>query len=660
MTWDNNLDKKSAVYKLVTSDSRVIRSVAGPGSGKSFAIRKRIIRLLENGTNPEKILAITFTRTSAADLRKEIANIGINGCEKITARTVHSHALSIVHQSEIRTIISRNPRMVIEHEIAPALRDIEFPKNSSINERKKMFESYESAWANLQSDEPGLPQNETEGEFLQRIRDWLKYHQGMMVGEVIPIALNYLQANPASPEIGKYDVVLIDEYQDLNRAEQEFVKIITGKNNVVIVGDDDQSIYGFKNAHPEGIREVGVLYGQFDDIQFDTIRRCPKFITRLASALISKNTHRTLGELKSYEKNQEGIVQLVQWPNNNQEIEGIVEIIKKEINNNLVKPEDVLVLSPRKLFGYRIRDMLLTNNIPAKSYFREDTIKNKNVQRAYSLLYLLAFPYDKISLRYLLGYGSSDYRLNQYKTIKGYADKNNVVIRDVLDNVLNNRLKITGISSLLNEYRKILIDLAILRRRLLEDADNFFEYFQKDGDNSDFDEITSLFQNILSDNPLESSENEDTIEHWIKSIVLTLTDSIAMPDSPENIDHVRIMSLHSSKGLSAKFVIMVSMIDELMPFISEDDERTDTDIIEEQRRLFYVAMTRCKSSENDYQGRLIISSFIWLSGIDALRIGIKATPKNQRKVQSSRFVEDFGRIRPQTILGSSLQSLGLK
>ena len=149
MLWDEGLDKKSGTYKLASSESRIIRSVAGPGSGKSFAIRRRIIRLLETGVDPEKILAITFTRVAAADLRKEILSIGNTGCDKIIARTIHSHALLILHRSEIKTIISREPRMVIDHEILPALRDIEFPPDTTFSERQKMLETYESAWANL-------------------------------------------------------------------------------------------------------------------------------------------------------------------------------------------------------------------------------------------------------------------------------------------------------------------------------------------------------------------------------------------------------------------------------------------------------------------------------------------------------------------------------
>jgi superfamily I DNA/RNA helicase len=221
MVWDKELDKTSATYKLASSDAKVIRSLAGPGSGKTFAIKRRIVHLLEKGVEPEKILVITFTRTSASDLRSEIMSTGVKGCEKVVAKTVHSHALLILHRSEIKTLLSREPRIVIDHEMDPALRDIDFPQDKDIKERRKMLKTYQAAWANFQNEDPGLPRDDVEEEFAERIAGWLEYHQGMMIGEVIPITLRYLQNNPASPEIGKYDFILVDEYQDLNRAEQE-------------------------------------------------------------------------------------------------------------------------------------------------------------------------------------------------------------------------------------------------------------------------------------------------------------------------------------------------------------------------------------------------------------------------------------------------------
>jgi superfamily I DNA/RNA helicase len=654
MAWYDSIDIESSAYKLASSTEHIIRSIAGPGSGKSFAIKHRILRLLEEGIEPTKILAITFTRTAAADLRKEISDIGVQGCEKIEVRTIHSHAMLLLRRSEVKEFTKRLPRITLEHEIDPALRDIECPAGSSVNDRKQLKKFYEAAWANLQEDDPGLPRNKAEEEFHEELITWLTDHQGMMIGEVIPLALNYLQNNPASPEIGKYHAILVDEYQDLNKAEQVFIHLLRGSADMVIVGDDDQSIYSFKYAYPDGIRNISDLYGEYFDINFNNIHRCPKRVTGMASALISKNPNRMLSELVPYEKNQDGLVDIAQWNNYEEEIDGIVTIIRNEIEKKFVSPGDILVLVPRRLVGYKIRDKLIAQGIPAKSYFREDVIKNNPVRRAYSLIYLLANPNDKISLRYLLGYGSTDFRMKQYKIIKSYAGGKSLPIRDILDNILNGKIEIKNISNLLKEYRKILIDLIALRDRLIQDPTHIFEYFYQDGDEDEFYEIVSIFQKIVNKNPFVNTNNEIDFNIWIRHIVNELTETIAMPDSPDEENDVRIMSLHASKGLSAKFVIMASMIDDLMPFIPKDEQDIQK-TIEEQRRLFYVAMTRCKSSESGYPGRLIISSFISIYGIDAVKMGISMeNARHNKKVSASRFINDFGRTAPLAVLGNTL------
>ena len=657
MAWNDNIDLESSAYKLAISDAHIIRSIAGPGSGKTFAIKNRILRLLEEGVAPTKILAVTFTRTAAADLRKEISSITVQGSEKVEARTLHSYAMQILLRSEVKTINRRQPRIILEHEIEPALRDIECPSDSGIKERRQLLKLYESAWANLQVDDPGMPRDKTEEEFHDRIVDWLTYHQGMMIGEVIPLALNYLETNPASPEIGRFSTILVDEYQDLNKAEQVFINLLRGSADVVIVGDDDQSIYGFKFAYPEGIRQVSNLFGEYTNINFDMIRRCPKRVTRMASALISKNPNRTLGELIPFDKNQDGDVKILQWNNYEEEIDGIVHIISQEIKEKKILPEDILLLVPRRLIGYKIRNKLRVQGIPANSYFREEIIKNNSVRRAYSLIYLLANPTDKVSLRYLLGFGSNDYRMKQYKTLKEYSDKISKPIRFTLDQILNDKITIKGISNIVKEYGKILMDLISLKQKIIEDPLHVFEHFFESEDEEEFYEIVTLFQEIMKNKPFDNTNDGADFEIWLKDIVAELTYTIAIPDTPKEEKDVRIMSLHASKGLSAKFVIMASMIDELMPFIPEDTidiQKT----IEEQRRLFYVAMSRCRSSERDYQGRLIISSFVWIYGIDAAKMRIPMNePRNTRnhiKVSASRFINDFGRTAPKTILGSSL------
>src|SRR5690554_582512 len=197
MAWNDEIEVGSPAYNLAASDSETIRAVAGPGSGKSFAIKKRILRLLETGVEPEKILAITFTRTAAHDLRTEISSLGIEGADKVHARTLHSHALKILMRDGVLEQTGRNPRMVIEHEQQPILRDIDRAEYGGVREKKKLLDSHLAAWAILQQDDAGFVQTQQDENFKTDLLEWFNYHQGILVGEVIPIVIDYLRNNPA-------------------------------------------------------------------------------------------------------------------------------------------------------------------------------------------------------------------------------------------------------------------------------------------------------------------------------------------------------------------------------------------------------------------------------------------------------------------------------
>jgi len=656
MTWDQGLPQDSPAHKLARSDSKVIRSLAGPGSGKSFAIKRRITRLLEEGVPPEKILAITFTRTAAADLKKEISSIDLDGVENVQARTIHSHALKIIKTNNILESTGRHSRMLIEHEMFPALRDIDI-EGCSIREKEKLLAEYLAAWAKLQLEEPGYTKNPQQESFERSLVSWLRRHESILVGEVLPIAINFLRDNPACNEIGYFDTILVDEYQDLNKSEQEFVRLIKGDSRIVIVGDDDQSIYGFKFAHPEGIKSIGQVYGTFEDITFDEIRRCPKQVTRMASALIQKNTNRSLGALKPFEGNQEGQVEIVQWEFYENEIRGITEIVMAELATGKVEPKDILILAPRRKIGYRLRDSLLANDVPVKSYFRESSIKVDKVRRAYSLLQLLANRNDLPSLRYLLGVGSQDYRKNSYSKVIENAGALEIPLFELLDEILSGSRTISGVAAIMKQFVLIKTEMAVLREKILEDPHNIIQnhFIQNEEDEEDFFEFAQVYDASIGEVGHDLLLNDDGFAEWIQKMTSAILEKVAMPEVPEDFDHVRIMSLHSSKGLSSKFVILTSMINGFVPTL--DDSLTDVErtvALEEQRRLFYVAVTRCKSSESGYPGRLLISSFLNIYGTDAVRMGIPASTNSYRKVTTSSFLRDFSGTAPRPIVGEKL------
>ncbi|HTK21672.1 MAG TPA: ATP-dependent helicase [Mucilaginibacter sp.] len=656
MAWNDNLDENTPAYRLASSNSPVVRAVAGPGSGKSFAIKRHVARLLETGIQPERILAITFTRTAAQDLKREISSLGIDGADQVHSRTIHSHALKILMKGEVLQSTGRTTRMVIDHELGPALRDIDDAEFGNLDNKKELRDEYLAAWASLQTDEPGFVRTEVQRNFENKLVEWLKNHNGILVGEVIPVAIEYLRNNPASPHRNSYDVILVDEYQDLNRSEQEFIRLIRGNANIVIVGDDDQSIYGFKYAHPEGIKDIGQLHGDFEDIEFSQCRRCPQQVTRMASQLISINTNRTLGDLNPYLRNSQGIVQIIQWATYQNEINGIVHIIAAELERGIIQPQDILILTPRRKIGYLLKNKLLAAGFNAKSYFRESLINSESVKRAYSLLNYLANPEDLISIRYLLGHGSQDFRKNQYDRLIQAAGERQIGVKALLDNLLEGKERISGITTIVKQYEALITDLSALKTKIIESPLEAFQSFfvKSKEDEEDFYELGQIYKAAVAEIEDADLTTDEGYSKWLHSFFNTFQELIVMPEIPENIDHIRIMSLHASKGLSAKLVIMPSMIDNLMPFVRPElTSDQQAAMIEEQRRLFYVAITRCKSSE-EFDGRLIISSFLSIRGVEAARMGIPANPKPDLRTRSTRFLREFGTTAPNPVPGETL------
>lgn len=657
MNWNDDLEEGTPAHNLASCKAKTIRSVAGPGTGKSFAIQRRIVRLMAEGIKPEKILAITFTRTAARDLRRDISKLEVVDSENVVARTLHSHALGILMRADIIEKTHRIPRMILDHEIKPAIRDLKKEKYGTVDERKALKDAYLAAWATLQVDEPGFAKEEKQVEYEKDLTDWMKFHGGMLIGEVIPEAIKYLKYNPACDAIGVYDVILVDEYQDLNKAEQEFIKLIRGDADVVIVGDDDQSIYGFKFAHPEGIRNINVLHGEFTDIPFAQCRRCPTDVVKLASNLIGNNPDRTLGDLQPLDKNPKGEVHIIQWNNYDEEVPGITKLIQQELTEGKIKPKDILVLAPRRLIGYQLRDHLLQAGIPVQSYFRESAMKKESVQRAYSLFNFLAIPEDIISLRFLLGVSSDDCRSPQYEKLTALSKENKLGIKETLDLLLKGAIDSKGLTTILKEYRKILGELIQIKQVLKEEPEELLNkiFVTDDESETEFYELNQIYREVVEEIGSDEAKDETTLPVWTKKVFSRVQEKVTNPEIPDDVDHIRIMSLHSSKGLSSKFVIVCAMVDELMPFVPKGltPEKTES-LLQEQRRLFYVAITRCKG-DKDYKGRLLVSSFVNMPRTKALQLNIPAAKGNaNRRVTATRFLRELGADAPHPILGTTL------
>ena len=634
MSWNTGL--AGSALNVAQTDEKRLRVVAGPGTGKSFALMRRVARLLEEGQEPSRVLAVTFTRNAAASLVQDLSEIGVTGCEKVNARTLHSFCFSLLNREEVFTYLNRTPRPVItfpkagslQFEASTMLSDLiqEEKKFGGKRDCTKRIRAFEAAWARLQSQQPGWPQDSMDQLFEQHLIAWLRFHNAMLIGELVPEALRYLRNNPMSNALIAFDHVIVDEYQDLNRAEQEVVDLLAGNDASAIVGDPDQSIYSFRHANPEGIDDFSNRHSTTYDEHLTECRRCPTRVVTLADHLIGHNyLPGTPSRLRAMPSNNQGEVHIVQWRNPDEEIQGISDYVDHLLSVPLYDPKDILILTPRRPLAYRIRDAISGNGRPVHSFYQEEALENEAAQRALALLTLLNDPDDRVALRWWLGHRSQNGRSGAYRRLRQHCEDTGSSPEESLESVIRGDLKLPGITSLLkpfNDLKKITerlskLTLTDLVEQLLPDANEGCA--------------------ILRDVAVRGVENSKTLGELFDHI----TTYITQPEVPEG-DFVRIMSPQKSKGLTSKVVIVTSCVEGLLPLVDTSlSVQEQEESVREQRRLFYVAITRCTDI-------LVISSITGIEYGPAKAMGIQVNPGFGRfgRTITSRFINELGPTAP--------------
>jgi superfamily I DNA/RNA helicase len=610
-----------------------MRVLAGPGTGKTFALMRRVARLLQDGATPNRMLVCTFTRTAARDLEGELALLGVEGVDEVRAGTLHAFCFGLLGRDEVLEATGRVPRPLLRFEERFLLEDLNCDGFGGIRDRDRRLQAFNAAWARLQSETPGWPQDPVDRDFHRELVGWLRFHQAMLIGELVPEALRYLRENPASPHRGVFEHVLVDEYQDLNRAEQVLLDLLAEAGHLIVIGDEDQSIYSFKFAHPEGIATFDRSHPGTHDEGLDECRRCPRLVVELANTFIGNNPGRTPRVLTPLPGNPDGEVLVLQWRSIEDEAQGVAEIIRRRIQNGDVDAGRVLVLAPRRQLGYAARDALNALGVFAHSFFHEEALDEDDAQQAFTLLTLLANPEDRVALRCWCGFGSTSLRTGAWARLRRHCETSGDSPRAALERLASDDLTIPHTGPLVERFRDLqrrLGELAPLRGQALVDS-----LFPGDRD------WTSLIRSLAS---TIEGDQFDALE-----LRETLRIGITQPELPTDVDYVRVMSLHKSKGLTADLVAVLGCIEGLIPTLTGDTPAEEATSLEEQRRLFYVAITRTRRI-------LILSSVTQLQRNLAYRMGAQVrgqSPVNAATI-ASRFLAELGPSRPAAVLGTSM------
>ena len=177
-----------------TTDSPLL-VLAGPGTGKTFTMMRRAARLLEEGTEPRRILVCTFTRTAATDLKKSLTELGVCGADDVRAITIHSFCFGLLARAAVMEITGRAPRPLLHFEERFMVNDLCGGGFGGVRDCGRRLKAFDAAWSRLQSDEPGWPDDPIDRAFQQQLIAWLRFYKAMLIGELVPEALAYLRNN---------------------------------------------------------------------------------------------------------------------------------------------------------------------------------------------------------------------------------------------------------------------------------------------------------------------------------------------------------------------------------------------------------------------------------------------------------------------------------
>ena len=412
---------------------------------------------------------------------------------------------------------------------------------------------------------------------------------------------------------------------------------MSGGANLTIVGDEDQVIYEqFRYAHPEGIVEYHIQHPNTYDVLLQQSRRCPPIIVDMANSLIRNNVRRINRQLTCNNENRDEYVRIIQWPDMQSEIDGISQFITSKVQENEYQCGSVLVLTPRRHIRYGIRDVLHRNGISSRSFFQEQSLDgnpkkldNCLEQQSFTLLALLANPDDRVALRTWLGFGSPSFKKNQYFRLWQHCQANNLSPREALDICLSDNHTIPHISGILQRYQLLRQEIDQLNGMEIDIA---LQRLFPEGE-----EWAEPFRSIVNGIELPSTYSD---------VYETIRTNITQPEIPSVVDYVRIMSFHKSKGLTAQHVFLVGCVEGLIPSYdlilpAEEQDR----LMEEQRRLFYVGLTRSTHSPVISYMNMIPNNLamVMMARVRRTRVG--------GRTYHSQFLEQLGNRTPLAISG---------
>ncbi len=573
--------------------------LAGAGSGKTRTITYRIAHMIENvGISPYSILAVTFTNKAAKEMRERVEELVGDIAKACTISTFHSFGMRLLRMYGKEVGYNSNFTIYDTDDQKRIVKAILKGQNLSINGVKLTERDLVSMISKIKEQIKTLDEYSVMNKQIVEVYD--KYNRALLESNAMDfsdILLNTYKLLQ-KPEIlekvqNKYKYIMIDEYQDTNNLQYKIIDLIARKSsNLCVVGDENQSIYGFRGANILNILNFENNYNNAKIIKLEENYRSTTTILDAANELIKNN--KSSKDKKLWTQNGKGdLIKVLACDNARDEVSRIIEIIKRNHQNGIAY-RDMTILYRTNAQSRLFEEGFLRYNIPHKVFGGISFYSRAEIKDIIAYLSIIVNPQDELNLQRIINVPKRKVGEKGIEKIITYARENNLNLLEALSHIKEiSGLTVVGKEKILEMYDiiKELKDLSYTETasyivQTLIDKIKYIDYIKENYSDAEarIENIDEFKNSILE---LENVVGELRLNEYLENVSLIS----ATDDLEEKSDYVKLMTIHNSKGLEFPIVFLVGFENEIFPGSRAMFEEKE---MEEERRLCYVALTRAE------------------------------------------------------------------
>lgn len=579
--------------------------VAGAGSGKTRVLTVKIAYLIDKGVEPDTLLALTFTNKAAKEMKDRIKSLIGKKAEKLWMGTFHSTFARIL-RTEAALINYRPNFSIYDREDSVSLVS-NVMQNLNINLENLTPNSAQHKISNLKNQM--ISPEEYSKNFATTLVDkkffdvYSEYNKRLFENNAMDfddLLLKPIELFNENPKIlskykKQFKYILVDEYQDTNKAQYEILKLLSPlKDKVCVVGDDAQSIYGWRGAEIKNMLNFKKDFKGAKVFRLEQNYRSTKTILAAADSVIKNNTEQIAKTLWT-ENNDGEELTLIRSSDEKDEAFQIAKRIKKEITTRKLSLNDIAILYRINSQSRALEDALRREKIPYKIVGGVEFYRRKEVKDVLAYLRILTNQNDEESLLRIMNFPQRGIGNTSISKMIAFARKLNINLFTTMSRVfevieVKERIQknVKQFKILLDKYIELIDKLSIgeLTRGLVDELGILRMYKEENTQESmsryeNIQELLSAVQEYSKENP------NATLDDFLSEVSLVA----GVDQYDEKVNSVTMMTIHSAKGLEFPVVFITGLEEDIFPL----NPRFDSDSkIEEERRLFYVALTRAK------------------------------------------------------------------